>query len=74
MHSVQVFVMIDSAGDYVIAKDRDDLAEAWDNDIGGTPVGTRVLALSLAVDTADTQLAATVPADARQATIAVKAE
>ncbi|HZZ79832.1 MAG TPA: hypothetical protein VFE62_15040 [Gemmataceae bacterium] len=74
MHSIEVFVMIDSAGDYVIAKDRDELADAWDNDIGGTPVGARVLALSLAVDTSDTQLAATVPADARQATLTVKPE
>ncbi|HZZ82107.1 MAG TPA: hypothetical protein VFE62_26645 [Gemmataceae bacterium] len=74
MHEVTLYVMIDSGGDYVIAKDRDDLAEAYENDIGGTPIGARVLALSLAVDTSDTQMSATVPADARQATIAVKAD
>ncbi len=35
MVAVEVWVMIDEDGDYAIAKDNDELAAAYDGDIGG---------------------------------------
>lgn len=71
MREIDLFVMVDEGGDYVIAKDRDDLADAWENDIGSTPIGTRVLSVKLSVETADTELSAVVPTDSRKATLTV---
>lgn len=47
---IEVAIMIDQDGDYVIHKDADELGDTWDNEIGGsTPRLTRVVVLKLTV-------------------------
>ena len=50
MHEIEFFVVIDAAGDFAIAKERDGLQEAWDNDIGGDLTESRVLRIVLNVE------------------------
>ena len=58
---IAVFVMMDEAGDYVIHKEREELAEAWTNDIGDMPIVSRVFAIKLDVEKpADVELTAQV--------------
>lgn len=46
---IEVVVMVDSAGDYVVAASEENLADAWENEISNTPVGSRVITLKLRV-------------------------
>jgi len=51
-HEIEVYLMIDRDGDYVVARDRDELGDAWDSEIGGSaPAITRVYSLKLRVPT-----------------------
>ena len=65
MQEIELFVVVDSVGDFAIAKDRDGLQEAWDNDIGGDLCGSRVIRIVLNVEPQKTvELTADVPAPA----------
>jgi hypothetical protein len=47
---IEIFVMIDQDGDYVIAKDADDLGSRYEEEIHSSPPNaTRVFALKLTV-------------------------
>ena len=50
MHEIELFVVIDAVGDFAIAKERDGLQEAWDNDIGGDLTESRVIRIVLNVE------------------------
>lgn len=48
MHEIEVFVMINESGDYVVCKERDELFELYANEIGDGDA-TRIIALTLKV-------------------------
>ena len=61
---IEVWVMMDADGDYVTATDDEALAERWESDIGGVPVGSRVFKIVLKVEMPPfLELSATVPAN-----------
>lgn len=37
MHEIEVFLMVDQDGDYVVTKDQSTLGEAYESEISGTP-------------------------------------
>lgn len=49
MHEIEVWVMVDSAGDFVVSKDQGDLGDKWEEEIGGSGTARRVLMLSVKV-------------------------
>lgn len=49
-NQVEVFVLIDEAGDYVVAKDRDDLKDKYEEEIGGDLIGSRVITMTMNVE------------------------
>lgn len=50
MTNIEIFVMVDQDGDYVVHKDQDELNQAWDDEYSSGPVGNvRVFAMSLRV-------------------------
>ena len=61
---IEVWVMLDTAGDYVTATNDEALADQWESDIGGVPVGSRVFKILLKVEMPPVvELSATVPAN-----------
>ena len=49
MASVELFILIDEDGEFVISKDRDTLEEKWDEEIGDRPILSRTLCIKLEV-------------------------
>lgn len=72
--TINVFVLMNEEGDYVVSKEQDTLLEVWDNDIGGdTPIVSRVLAITLNVELPSAaQLSANVPLTGNPVTMTVK--
>jgi len=64
MEKVEFWLLIDGAGDYVVAKDEEALGEAWSDDIGGVPLNSRAIKLTLNVALpTPVHLSAIVPAE-----------
>lgn len=61
MHDVEVWLMVDDDGDYVVAVDESTLGERWADEIGGF-CGARVVKIALKVEVpTPTVVSATVP-------------
>lgn len=39
MFDVEIYLLVNESGDFVVHSDEGELAEAWDNAIGGAPCG-----------------------------------
>jgi hypothetical protein len=51
MHEIEVWVLVDEDGDFVVAKDAADLAERYDDEIGSdSAAARRVVKVTLKVD------------------------
>jgi hypothetical protein len=44
---VRIFVLVGETGDYVVAKDRQDLHDLYANEFGGLPPATRSIAIAM---------------------------
>lgn len=72
-HNVEICVMIDDQGNYIAGADTDTLADKWDEEMGYTPLITRVLKVNLTVEMPEpTELSAHVPANDTNVTMEVK--
>ena len=50
MNEAEIWMMTDEAGDYVVAKDQDDLNEVWENEIGDLPTSARIDCIRVRVE------------------------
>jgi hypothetical protein len=44
---VRVFILVGETGDFVVAKDRQDLHDLYSNEFGGLPPATRTVAIAM---------------------------
>lgn len=44
---LDIWLLVDQDGDFVLSKDEDDLGEQWSDQIGGTPLNSRTVKLTL---------------------------
>lgn len=72
---VELWLLVDENGDYVVAKEQEGLAEAYDNDIGaGADMGRRIVCVTLTVPLpAPIKLTGEVPAEPEPSELAVTA-
>lgn len=72
-HEIEVFLMIDRDGDYVVARDPDELGDMWDSEVRGpAPAITRVYSLKLKGPTPrETTITATLPETDAPVTVTV---
>ncbi len=72
-YEVKVYILIDTDGNYVTANNEDSLSDRWDEEIGGVPLGSRVLSVKLDVEVpGTTELLAHVPAKSTKIQMEVK--
>jgi hypothetical protein len=75
MNEIEVFILINANGEYVLAKEQDDLEQAYIDDIDGDGSGgmaTRIIAVTLKVPTPEIiTVNVEVPAEPTNATVVV---
>ena len=69
MHEIEVWIVVRDDGSYAVGSDEDSASERFSEDVGGA--SSRILCCTLQVDCSITRLTASLPADARQATMTV---
>lgn len=73
VRELDVWVMVDESGSYVVSSDCDKLQEMWDEEVGDESKGTRVLQITLNVDMPEiVPIVVNVPAIAGAVTLTVK--
>ncbi len=67
-HEIEVWVLVDSDGEYVVGKDQSDLGELYANDIGESGAARRMIKLTVKVPVvAHVELTGTAPHEGQAA-------
>ena len=72
MHELEVWLVCDESGDYVVAKDQDEAAELFENEVGGTQARRQVCVKLTVPAPKPVVMAGTVPAEPDGGTLVVK--